>query len=383
MEGSFMGGNGASGHSTPPGTTPLRHSRRDHAQLRTQLDAWLAQRLPELGPLQVSAITTPGSSGVANETLLLETQHGDGRGPDLVLRLEGEEFLYPEADLALHYEMFERVGAIGTVPVPEMLAFEEDTTVLGTRFMLMRRVVGRSVPDRPNFNYAGWLHDLSKQEQQAVWHEAVLAMSQIHALNPKDFAGLLARSEGVGLTACFEYWRRFARWCGGDAVALIRAADDWLETNLPRPETLHECISWGDARLQNLMFEGTRCTALLDWDMVSLAGAEADLAWWAIADHKYTASRGMPRLPGIKSPQATIALWESLTGRKAKHMEWHLVFAAFRQALISIRLSQLADQVNETRAEPPEPSVGLQWLACLLDLPLGQPVTLPFVGLDR
>ena len=262
-----------------------------------------------------------------------------------------------------------------------MLAFEDDVDVLGTRFMLMHRVVGQPVPDRPNFNYAGWLHAMSPQEQETVWREAVVVMSNLHGLDPTSFSGLRARREGAsGLAACFEYWGRFARWCDGDGVTLIRAAEAWLDTNLPSPMALYECISWGDARLQNLMFDGTRCTALLDWDMVSLAGAEADLAWWAIADHKYTASRGKPRIPGIQSPQATIDLWESLTGRKAKHMEWHLVFAAYRQALISIRLAQLA---NEPSAEPPEPSVGLQWLACLLDLPLGQPLTLPFVGLER
>ena len=91
----------------------------------------------------------------------------------------------------------------------------------------------------------------------------------------------------------------------------------------------------------------------------------------------------MPRLAGIGSPQATIALWESLTGRKVEHMDWHLVFAAFRQALISIRLQRLAEQAGAASVEPMEPSVGLQWLACLLDLPLGQPFTLPFVGLEH
>ena len=371
---------GGSGSPTPPGTTPLRHSRRDLVELRTLLDAWLVRRLPELGRLQIGAIDTPASSGVANETLFLETRSGDERGPDLVLRLEGDEFLYPEADLALHYEMYDRLGSVNIIPVPEMLAFEEDTDVFGTRFMLMRRVPGVPVPDRPNFNYAGWLYEMSTQDQETVWRAAVTAMAELHKLPVAGFSCLQSRDNSAsGLAACFDYWRRFAHWCDGHTVALIRAAEDWLHSRLPNPAELHECISWGDARLQNLMFEGTRLTALLDWDMVSLAGAEADLAWWAIADHKYTASRGRPRLPGIQSPQGTIDLWESLTGRKAQHMDWHLVFAAYRQALISIRLSQLAEPSDAT----PEPSVGLQWLACLLDLPLGQPITLPFVGLDQ
>jgi aminoglycoside phosphotransferase (APT) family kinase protein len=349
-----------------------------------QLEGWLAKRLPEFGRLQIGAITAPESSGVANETLLMETRLGDVAGPSLVLRLEGDEFLYPEADLALHHEMYARVGSLSSVPVPEMLAFEDDLSVLGTRFMLMRRVLGQSVPDRPNFNYAGWLHDMSTREQETVWRAAVGAMVELHKLEVTKFSCLKSgESDSSGLEACFNYWRRYAKWCDGSAVSLIRAAEEWLQTRLPQPADVHECISWGDARLQNLMFDGTRCTALLDWDMVSLAGAETDLAWWTIADHKYTASRGIKRLAGIKSPQETIALWESLSGRKVRHMDWHLVFAAFRQALISIRLSQLAEQSGAAATTSPEPSVGIQWLACLLDMPLGQPITLPFVGLDK
>ena len=351
-----------------------------------QLEQWLAKKLPKLGGLRIAEITAPNSSGVANETLFIETRsdRGRGRGPELVLRLEGDEFLYPEADLALHYEMYSRLGSINSVPVPQMLAFEDKLNILGTRFMVMHRVPGRPVPDRPNFNYEGWLHDMSFDDRETVWREAVTAMSRLHQVDVTEFPRLQSRkADASGLVACVRYWHRYARWCDGSEHALIHAAEDWLDANLPRTDDLDECLSWGDARLQNLMFDKTRCTALLDWDMVSLAGAEADLAWWAIADHKYTVSRGMPRLEGIGSPQDTIALWESLTGRKIKHMDWHLVFAAYRQALISIRLRRLAEQAGVITAEPQEPSVGLQWLACLLDLPLGQTITLPFVGLEH
>lgn len=130
-----------------------------------------------------------------------------------------------------------------------------------------------------------------------------------------------------------------------------------------------------------MLFDGGRCTALLDWDMVSLAGAEADLAWWALADHKYTASVGRPRLPGIGSPAATIRLWEEASGFKARNMDWQLVFAAFRQASISLRLATLRGGAAGG-ATGSEPSIGLQWIACLLGLPLGAPVTQPFAGLE-
>ena len=105
------------------------------------------------------------------------------------------------------------------------------------------------------------------------------------------------------------------------------------------------------------------------------------MAWWALADHKHTASRGHARLDGIGTPVDTIQLWESISRRKALAMEWHLIFAAFRQALISFRLEQTSATRQQSYSR--EPSIGLQWLACLLGPPLGQPMTLPFVGLER
>ena len=344
----------------------------------------MRSRLPELGSLKIDSISTPDSTGIANETFFLRTRNGKDQGSDFVLRLESESYLYLDASLEIHYQMHSRLRVNSSVPIPEVIAFEEDPAVLGVRFFLMRRVIGQSPPDRPNFNYAGWLHKLSPAEREKIWYNAVRVMSDLHKTPLSDFSDLGFRTESAnGLVTCFNYWRRYARWCDGYTKPLILAAEDWLEKYLPKSEESNECISWGDARLQNLLFDKTQCTAILDWDMVSMAGGEADLAWWAIADHKYTASRGIARLEGIRSPEKTIHLWESLMERKAKNMDWHLVFASYRQALISFRLQQLEKSNGSEKQGTREPSIGLQWLSCLLDLPLSDSITLPFVGLDR
>ena len=367
----------------------LRQSKYDFPVLTSQIELWWTANKIGKYPIKIFEISAPESGGVANETLFLAGYYVDDNNnevanADLVLRLEGEEFLYPEADLALHYEMYNRLNDVGNVPVPKMLAFETDVSVLGTRFMLMQRVPGHPIPDRPNFNFGGWLHDMPSKARELVWHEAVATMAELHQVNPSGFLHLQKnRTASSGLSDCLDYWRRYAQWCKGNDVDLIRIAGDWLLSTLPkRPET-HDCISWGDARLQNLMFEGTRCTALLDWDMVSLAGAEADLAWWTIADHKNTASRGMARLAGIGSPKDTMNLWESITGRKLMRMDWHLAFAAYRQALVSLRLMDLYSSSDLDTTRPRAPSIGMQWLSHFLEIPLGTEITLPFVGLDK
>ena len=320
-------------------------------------------------------ITVPAASGVANETLLVDTIAADGLGPALVVRIHGGDHLYLDSDLAVHVRMYRLVGEEGTVPVPAIHAYESDPAILGAPFMVMQRVPGLVPPDRPNFNQSGWLHDLPAIAQEGIWREAVSVMARLHAIDPARYSLLARPADGVsGLEQALTYWERYLHWCGVARHPLLIDAAAWLRHHLPSDATTG--LSWGDARLQNMLFEGTRCTAVLDWDMTSLAGAEADLAWWAIADHKYTASIGRPRLPGIGSPAATIRLWEETSGRTARNMDWQLVFAAFRQAAISTRLSILRGSSN------PEPSIGLQWISCLLRLPLGAPITQPFAGLE-
>lgn len=55
-----------------------------------------------------------------------------------------------------------------------------------------------------------------------------------------------------------------------------------------------------------------------------------------------TAAIGAPRLDGLPDADATIRLWESASGRKARAMEWHLAFAGYRFALISERAIRMA-----------------------------------------
>lgn len=362
----------------------MNESILDDAKIRTRLDAWLATRLTALGTLRVLRIDRPASAGIASETLLLETEMGQHPGPGLVVRLNRDNALYPDSDLRLHAHMYERVGLTSSIPVPRVHAVELDCSILGHPFMVVERLAGRAPPDRPNFNFHGWLCDLSAEDRATVWREAVATMSAFHSLSSDQFPELKRRIKTAdGLRASLDYWIGYGNWCHGFKLPIMRKAAEWLHAHLPPTSHPSRQLSWGDARLQNLLFDGTRCTGLLDWDMVSLAGAEADLAWWALADHKNTASRGKSRLEGLGSPAETIRLWESMSGRKTMHFDWHLVFASFRQALITIRLIEITSGKNALFENGTEAPIGIQWISCLLGIPLHGELTQPFVGLEK
>src|SRR3546814_7515712 len=85
-----------------------------------------------------------------------------------------------------------------------------------------------------------------------------------------------------------------------------------------------------------------RCPALLAWEPASLGGGDGDLGWWLFYDRMVSATADVPRLDGLPDAAATLALWEAAAGRRAEAMEWHLVFAGYRFALISESARALA-----------------------------------------
>lgn len=362
--------------------SPLRSSGRDHATLRPIIRQWLSTNLPEAAAIEEVSITSPSSAGVANETLMVSTVSAGAPGPRYVFRLEGEEHLYPRPDIGTHARIYREIGQNSAVPVPRIHLMENDSAILGSRFMVMECVEGQVPPDSPNFHRSGWLKDLPPARQELIWQDCISQMAKLHAMDPAHFDFLNPDSGLSGLASAVKYWNDYALWCGADDIPIFGAARDWLLAKLPRNET--GGFSWGDARLPNTIMRGDCCAAILDWDMASLAGAEADLAWWAIADHKHTLTQDVTRLPGIGSPAQTIRLWESLSGRTVRNMDWHLVFAAYRQALIAYRLFCLNNGVEARAPDFLEtPGIGVQWLASLLDQPLPNRLTMVFSSLEK
>jgi aminoglycoside phosphotransferase (APT) family kinase protein len=218
-----------------------------------------------------------------------------------------------------------------------------------------------------------------------MWRHAVEVMARIHQVDVSKVSFLRQPRRGSsGLEQLLRYWLEFSDWAAaGSKHPIVEQTERWLLENLPeyRPTGL----AWGDARVGNMIFREGRCVAVLDWEMVSLAGAESDLAWWSILDQAYSTGMGVPRLAGFGTPRETIALWENCSGRRARDMDYHMVFAAFRGAVVVVRLAELlrrsgllTPQMNWLRTN----NIGMQHLSTLLGLPPAGPITRPWLGLD-
>src|SRR3990172_4934102 len=133
------------------GTTAMKPEDSDQEAIRVRLTEWLKSKLPSADDLTLSSLTKPGL-GFSNETLLgeLSWQEGDhGRQESLGFRLEPRQFrVFPEYDLAKQVRVMQGLSKT-PVPVPDVLWLEEDPSVLGCPFYVMRKIDGEIPQDVP------------------------------------------------------------------------------------------------------------------------------------------------------------------------------------------------------------------------------------------
>jgi aminoglycoside phosphotransferase (APT) family kinase protein len=368
---------------------PTRDRGRDLEQTKRVLQRWFATALPDRDDFQITEVRLPSSSGVANETLMCEAVWNEGgqrRTGGYVVRVNSPDFLYKDVDLEVHANMYRVLWDEPGVPVPRVVGSESDTSLLGEPFFVMERLEGLVPADTPPFHVTGWVRDLPPADRAVLWQGAVEVMARLHQVDTARLAFLDRPHLGrTGLEQDFAYWLDYRDWAvRGREVPVIDAAVDWLRANAPVSPP--PGLAWGDSRMPNVMYRDRRVVAVFDWDMVSLAGAESDLAWWTVMDYTNTEAAGIARLEGIGSPVEMVRRWEELVGRKAENLWFHLVYAAYRLAVILVRLGDLFAEAQTVPKEMSDEMItnnaGIQFLVQMLDLPAPGPVTMRWPGFD-
>ena len=133
-----------------------------------------------------------------------------------------------------------------------------------------------------------------------------------------------------------EYEEYIAWGFDGSRYPLLAAAQRWLQAHQPPDE--HVALCWGDSRPGNQIFRGTQCVAVIDWEMARLGDPVQDLAWWIVLDRCFSEGLGCERLAGFPDRAVTIARWEQLVGRPARHVEYYEVLGLYKFTAIMARV---------------------------------------------
>lgn len=342
-------------------------STRDVATVVHALAVWLQRVLPSDELPDIEVLGGPGGAGFSSETVLFDVSFRRGGEPQLgryVLRLPPprDAFpLFPRYDLVRQATVMRLVRERSQVPVPAVPWFVEDEAVLGEPFLVMERVDGIAVSDVPPYVFGGWLADATKADRDRVEAGMVRVLAGIHGveLTPEEADALELGAPGetplrrhvANQWAYYEWIRAEA----GTRFPLVERAFEKLDATWP--EEGPAVVSWGDARLANVLFRDFEPVAVLDWESAAIAPREVDLGW-CIFFHQYfqrVAERfGYPGIPDFFERDRVVAAYEEASGQRVRDLDWYLLYAELRQALTSIRVTSRAVHFGE-RDEPDDP----------------------------
>lgn len=283
--------------------------------------------------------------GVGLAAELSSTRIGDGRSNLTYLVTDGRTDLVlrrpplPPFDPSAHDVLREArtVAALrGTgVPVPSVLAVDEDGTILGAPFYVMEHVRGHVVTTATP-------PELADPDDHLQMGLALAdGLAAIHAADPTN-PGLehLAR-RGDYLRRQLARFRRILQTGGHRDLADVTNVGRWLEDNLPSP--VEARLVHGDYRIGNVMWAPeapARLVAVLDWELASLGDPMADLAFllatYPVPGDSEGALLSMAPAtlePGFPSREVLAERYERSSGATLPDLRWHTTYVFWRGAV--------------------------------------------------
>lgn len=310
----------------------------ERSPLAERLSDWLSTQSPTACTISDLA---PVSSGASNDTHLFSVSTLDGGGAEQTLRyvlrtVRDGRGLFPEYDLAMQAGVM-RALAPTTVPTPTVRWADFGSDVLGSPFVIMEHVAGRTPSDRPpGFHGHGLFFEASPAGRAAMWWRVLEQMASLHALDwtALDLPPLVGMADRVAdsLEQQIALLERWMEWGEIARLPVLERAFDWLRTTATPEAPLS--LLWGDGRPGNVLFRDGRVAAMLDWELATVGPAGFDVGYLVWSAEMLANVNDTPRLPGLPSREETVAEYQRLAGREID-FDYAEVFALARLTVMA------------------------------------------------
>lgn len=220
------------------------------------------------------------------------------------------------------------------VPVPRTVGNCVDTALIGAPFYVMDRIDGitlRTPEDTAR---------LTATQRTSLAQSAVDTLVALHEVDPAE-VGLAdwGRPDGY-LERQLKRWQR--QWESSATSARPEVDELHVRLRAALPDTRFPGIVHGDFKIDNLMVDRNDPTVilgLLDWEMSTLGDTLTDLgvlcSFW---DHEgeffNPITAGATAMPGFPSRDEIVEAYVAARGVDVLDLDWYLVFADFKIAVI-------------------------------------------------
>jgi aminoglycoside phosphotransferase (APT) family kinase protein len=283
--------------------------------------------------------------GFQKTTILFSLDREGARSESLVMRLEKlhEKFVdLPAGTVAIEFDVVQFIHERG-IPSASPKWLEADARFMGAPFMVTSHVAGKSV------KVTGVDPDLlppAERLTDATLRSVVETLAQIHALPTHDLAdtpighGLRHASLAENTRELVKSWST-QRWSAEMGQSpTVELALNWLRHNIPTDEDSLALVHV-DYGLHNILIDGERVSAVLDWESARVGDPAEDLAY-------LMQSLG----PAAKRDQI-IGWYEAASGKKISNqrLRYFDVYNAFKVLVAGCHAAALFEHDRRTGIE--------------------------------
>jgi len=362
----------------------LEHSSRDLTALPEVMSQWLSTVLPGGATPEITVESGVDSNGMSSETIILTgrwDEDGERREQKFVARVapaEQDVPVFSSYRMDHQFDVIRLVGEKTDVPVPPVRWLEPTGSVLGTQFFLMDYVDGRVPPDVMPYTFGdNWFADAPVESQRELQDSTVEVIAKLHAIPEpeKTFGFLDDGSEPNALRRNFNWLKSWYEFAVPDIgrSALVERSLEWLEKNWPEDAAATDSVLvWGDSRVGNVLYDGFKPAAVLDWEMATLGPREMDVAWIIFAHmvfQELAGLAGLPGLPHVMREEDVRAVYTEHSGVELGDLNWFYVYSGVIWCCVFMRTT--ARRVRFGEMEAPEDIESLFYHASVLKRLIG------------
>jgi len=259
------------------------------------------------------------SGGASRETWAFDLFDAlDGRREPLILQRVRRGPLSATFSMEAEAQLLAAAAEAG-VPVAGVVAASDDAEVVGSPFLVMRRVEGETIARKI-------LRDPELEDARAALvGQCARALAAIHRL-PVDAAPHLRAGDPVGqLRALIDSL--------GQPHPAFELGLRWLDDH--RPAAVPDGVVHGDFRMGNLVVGPDGLVAVLDWELAHLGDPLEDLGWLCVRAWRFGSE--LP-VAGVGERDALYAAYASASGRSVDPdaARWWEVLGTLRWGVICI-----------------------------------------------
>ena len=221
------------------------------------------------------------------------------------------------------------------VPVAKMHHLCEDDSVIGSSFYIMDHISGRNF-DEPT------LGDLNNADRTSVMKDMNRVLAALHDVNIDEIGLADYGPPGHYLERQVSRWSKQYRASETKPLPAMNRLIDIITERMPVDDGQRTLVH-GDYRIDNMIFErdGTRCLAVLDWELSTIGHPYADLAsvimqWQLPVGRKGRGLMGVDRADlGLPTDDAFIMQYCERRGLDGiDNFGYYVGFCFFRMAAI-------------------------------------------------